>query len=261
MSLEGKVVIITGGAKGIGRYNARLFAEAGAHVAIADIEPMGTVTAEVEQRDAEVLAVPTDLRVEDEVRSLMAAVHERFGRIDVLINNAGVVPHFQWGMPHWDRIRDMDLAFFDNVMRTNLNGTFLCVKHVLPYMEAQRSGVIINLGQGNLSPDTREDGIGSAVYSTSKLAIRAFTANMAIEEREHNVCVISMGPGGYVPPGSRAEGRRGIATEEAPAEARARMMSVPEVVGDRYLLAAEAPMALSGYQVDAVDGELVVAQN
>ena len=134
MSLVGKVVIITGGAKGIGRYNARLFAEAGARVAIADIEPMGTVTAEVEQRDAEVLAVPTDLRVEDEVRSLMAAVHERFGRIDVLINNAGVVPHFQWGLPHWDRIRDMDLAFFDNVMRTNLNGTFLCVKHVLPYM-------------------------------------------------------------------------------------------------------------------------------
>ena len=258
MALKDKVVIITGGAKGIGRYNARLFASAGAKLAIADIEPADTVVNEVAERGAKVMAVPADLRDEGQVESFMAKVNNRYGRIDVLINNAGIVPHFQWGLPHWDRIRDMQMDFFDNVMRTNLYGTFLCTKHVIPYMEHQGSGHIINLGQGNLNPDTRTDAIGSCVYGVSKLAIRAFTAKVAIEERDANICIVSMGPGGAVPPGSAMANRQGIATDEASDEAKARMFGVAEVVGDRYLLAAEAPMELSGHQITVENGKLAV---
>ena len=188
----------------------------------------------------------------------MAKVNDHYGRIDVLINNAGIVPHFRWGLAHWDRIRDMQLDFFDNVMRTNLYGTFLCMKHVIPYMERQGSGHIINLGQGNLKPEARPDSIGSCVYDVSKLAIRAFTAKVAIEERDSNICIVSMGPGGAAPPGSAMANRQGIATDETPEEAKARMFSVAEVVGDRYLLAAEAPMELSGHQITVEDGKLVV---
>ena len=261
MALKDKVVIITGGAKGIGRYNARLFAAEGAKLAIADVAPMDTVVKEIQELEADVLPVPTDLREENQVADLMKQVHDRYGRIDVLINNGGIVPHFQWGLPHWDRVRDMDFDFFDNVMRTNLGGTFLCTKHVLPYMEAQGSGHIINFGQGTLTPDTREDAIGSAIYGVSKLAIRAFTNKVALEEREHNVCIISVGPGGGSMVGADGKPRRGIATEEAPAEARARMASVADVVGTRYLLAAEAPMEFSGHQLDFRDGALEVAHD
>jgi len=258
MAIKDKVVIITGGAKGIGRYNARLFAAEGARLAIADIAPMDTVVKEVQAFEAEILPVPTDLRDEEQVASLMKQVHDRYGRIDVLINNGGIVPHFQWGLPHWDRVRDMDFAFFDNVMRTNLGGTFLCTKHVLPYMESQGSGHIINFGQGTLEPDTREDSIGSAIYGVSKLSIRAFTNKVALEEREHNICIISVGPGGGTMVGPDGKPRRGIATEEAPEEARARMASVADVVGTRYLLAAEASMELSGHQLNFRNGALEI---
>jgi NAD(P)-dependent dehydrogenase (short-subunit alcohol dehydrogenase family) len=259
MTIQDKVVVITGGAKGIGRYNARLFAAQGAKLAIADFDSMATVTKEIEALEAEVLPIPTDLRDEEQVRGFMEEVNAHYGRIDVVINNGGIVPHFQWGLPHWDPIRDMDLSFFENVMRTNLFGTFLCTKHAIPYMEEQGGGHIINLGQGTLKPETRTDNIGSCVYAVSKLAIRAFTAKVAIEERDHNICIVSMGPGGSAASGAGAENRRGIATEEAPAEARARMMSVADVVGDRYLLAAEAPMELSGNQIAVEDGKLVAA--
>ena len=261
MALRGKVVIITGGAKGIGRYNARLFAAEGARVVIADIAPMDTVAAEIRDLEGEALLVPTDLREEEQVAALMRAAHEEYGRIDVLINNAGVVPHFQWGLPHWDRVRDMELGFFDNVMRTNLGGTFLCTKHAIPYMEAQGGGHIINFGQGTLAPEARNDAIGSCIYSVSKLAIRAFTNKVAIEERDHNICIVSMGPGGGRMLGPDGRPRRGIATEEAPAEARARMAGVAEVVGRKYLLAAEAPMELSGHQIVEEDGALAIAND
>ena len=261
MSLRGKVVVITGGAMGIGRYNARLFAAEGARIAIADIAPMDTVVKEVKELEAEVLPVPTDLREEEQVAELMKQVKDVYGRIDVLINNAGIVPHFQWGLPHWDRVRDMELSFFDNVMRTNLGGTFLCTKHVIPYMEEQGSGHIINVGQGTLAPEARTDSIGSCIYSVSKLAIRAFTNKVAIEEQEHNICIVSMGPGGGNVLGPDGKPRRGIATEEAPAEAQARMAGVAEVVGTKYLLAAEAPMELSGQQIVVKDGELAIAED
>ena len=261
MALQGKVVIITGGAQGIGRYNARLFAAEGARVVAADIAPMDNVVNDIRELEGELLPVPTDLREEEQVAALMRKTHEAYGRIDVLINCAGIVPHFQWGLPHWDKVRDMELSFFDNVMRTNLGGTFLCTKHAIPYMEEQGGGHIINFGQGTLAPEARSDSIGSCIYSVSKLAIRAFTNKVAIEEAEHNICIVSMGPGGGNVLGPDGKPRRGIATEEAPAEARARMAGVAEVVGTKYLLAAEAPMEFSGHQIIEKDGALAIADD
>ncbi len=249
MALDGKVVIVTGGAKGIGRHIARTFGRAGANVAVADIAPFENVVADFERLGAELLAIPTDVRDEAQVRSLMARVWMRYGRIDVLVNNASIVTHFQWGLPRWNRIRYMEKSFFANVMETNLGGTFLCTKHALPYMEDQRSGHIIILGQGAVGRHARADSPGACVYHVSKVAMRAFAKEVAAEEREYGICVISMGPG---------VGGGGIATEEAPEWARQRLPGV-DAVGDRYLLAAEAPMELSGEQVVVKDGVLTIA--
>ncbi|HTE86472.1 MAG TPA: SDR family oxidoreductase, partial [Dehalococcoidia bacterium] len=164
---DSQVVLITGAAKGIGRHVARTFADDGAKLVVADMEPLDTVVREVAERGAEVLTVGTDVRDEDAVRSLMDDAAARFGRIDVLINNAAIVTHFQWGTPRWPRIRDMDKSFWDRVIETNLGGTFLCTKYVLPVMETQRSGHIINLS----NPGGRGDSIGACAYGVSKTAI------------------------------------------------------------------------------------------
>src|SRR5437667_154119 len=101
MSLQDKVVIVTGSAQGIGRYIAHTFAEAGARVVVTDISPLDNVAGEIKAMDVDVLAVPCDVTNEEQVRSLMAQTVDRFGRIHVLVNNAGIVPHFQWGNPRW----------------------------------------------------------------------------------------------------------------------------------------------------------------
>ena len=253
MSLEGKVVIITGGAAGVGRFVAGTFAAAGARLAIADVSPMDAVGEEVSAAGAEVLTIPTDVRLEDDVSSLMEQVYEHYGRIDVLLNNAAIVTHFPGGgKPAWPRIRDMEEDFFDLVVRTNVIGVFQCTKHVIPYMEEQGSGHIISVGQGTLKPSTRTDNIGSAVYSMTKVAVRAFVGNMAAEERDSNICIVSMGPGGAGGPGLR-----GIWTEDIDEKYRAGMVPI-EAIGNRFVLAAEAPMEFTGHQVTVTDGALAI---
>lgn len=239
MSVEGKVVIITGSAGGIGRWVAKTFGQAGAKVVLADIKPLDTVAGELKEIGAEHLAVPTNVRDEDEVQNLMERAMERFGRIDVLHNNAMIVTHFQWGPQRWPRVRDMSKDFFDKVIETGLGGTFLCCKHVFPYMEAQRSGHVINM-LGGSSPTT----IGAMAYQVTKDAIRVFTRFVAEEEKEFGICVVATGPGAT------------IATEEAPEEVRARMPGV-EVVGDRFVLIAEAPLEMTGQAINVEDGKLI----
>jgi 2-deoxy-D-gluconate 3-dehydrogenase len=239
VDLQGKVAVITGSARGIGRHVAHTFADAGAAVVLADVAPLELVKDELEAKEAKVLAVPTDVQSEEAVQALMDRAVAEFGRIDVLVNNAAVVTHFLWGVPTWPVVRDMDTSFWDKVIGTNLRGTFLCTKYALPHMEAQGSGhVISTMGGGN--PDV----FGSCAYGVSKDAIRTFTKFVAEEERAHNVCVVMVSPGAQ------------IATEEAPEEARNRMPG-PEAVGDRFVIAATADMSLSGQVLQFTDGALV----
>jgi 3-oxoacyl-[acyl-carrier protein] reductase len=237
--VQGKVAVITGGARGIGRYIATTLADAGAKLALADIdaERLRRTAEEFTARGVDTLAVPTDVRDEDAVRALMQQAAAHFGRIDVLVNNAAIVPHFQWGVPRWPAVRDMDLSFWDRVIRTNLYGTFLCTKHVIPYMERQGGGHIINLHGGG-------SGTGAVAYVMTKEALVTFTAFVAEEVRDQNICVVILSPGAA------------IATEDAPEEARRRMPG-PEFAGNRFVLAADAPMSLSGKLLTVRDGALV----
>jgi len=263
MGVEGTVVVITGGAAGVGRYISRNFAAAGAKVVVADISPMDTVLGEVSALGGEGIGVTTDVSNEDSVRHLFDEVYRKYGRIDTLINDAGIVTHFHVGSPRWSRIRDMNRDFFAKVLETNLFGTFLCCKHAIPYMESLGAGHIINFGQGNVSRKTGPVSIGACAYHTSKVAIRAFTIDLAEEERDFGICIMSMGPGSSsnAAPGEHAVG--GIVTDDSPAWVRDPSVRGTDVdkVGDRYLLAAQADMSFSGAQVSLRGGQLVVVED
>jgi 3-oxoacyl-[acyl-carrier protein] reductase len=241
--LQGKVVIVTGGAKGIGRYAAHTLAQAGGTVVIVDtdVERLRKTSSELRDLKFEPFTVPADVRNETDVRRMVHEVVDRFGRIDALINDAGIVPHFNWGIPRWPRVRFISKDFWDSVIQTNLGGTFLCTKYVVPFMEERRSGNIVNLWGGG-----RAENHGAAAYVVSKDAIRTFTRFVAEEEREWNVCVVAFSP------------KQAIATEDAPEEARKRLPG-PEILGNGFVLAAEAGMELTGKTVEHRDGRLIVA--
>ena len=239
--MQGKVVIVTGGAKGIGRHAARTLSQAGAKIVLADtdVERMHKTLGEIKNIGAEAIALPAVVRDEKDVRHLVHTAVDRFGQIDALINDAGIVPHFNWGVPRWPRVRFLSKDFWDSVIQTNLGGTFLCTKYVAPFMEERRSGNIVNLWGGG-----RPENHGASPYVVSKDAIRTFTRFVAEEEREWNVCVVAFSP------------KQAIATEDAPEEARKRLPG-PEILGNGFVLAAEAGMELTGKTVEYRDGNLV----
>lgn len=234
-----QIAIVTGAAKGIGRYIAHTFVREGTKVAIVDIDSdrLHKVSDELGRITTDILTIKADVRNEGEVRRMVDQVVDHFSHIDVLVNDAAIVTHSAWA-PLWSRIRDMDKAFWDRIMETNLGGTFLCTKHVLPYMEARRSGHIINLHGGG-------HGIGACAYVVSKEAILTFTRFVADEEREWNICVVVVSPGGA------------IATEDAP-EADRRGMPGMDFVGNRFVLAAQSGMEFTGQLLTLKDGRLEI---
>jgi 3-oxoacyl-[acyl-carrier protein] reductase len=237
--IRGQVVLVTGAARGIGRHIAHTFAAEGARLAIADLRSLDQVSEELRKMGADTLAVQADVCSEDAVRTMMRTVADHFGRIDVLVNNAAIPTHSSWE-PIWPAVRDMDKSFWDQIIDTNLGGTFLCTKHVLPYMEERRSGHVLNVfGGGNVKS------VGACVYVVSKEAVRTFTRYVAEEERDSNICILILTPGGE------------IATEEAPEAVRQRLPGV-ELVANRFVLAAQAGMDLSGQLLTLKDGELEV---
>jgi 3-oxoacyl-[acyl-carrier protein] reductase len=246
--VEGKVVIITGGGKGIGRYIANTFVDARAKVVVAEIDAsaLGRTVGELQARSPDVLGVLTDVRKEEQVQRLVTRTIEHFGRVDVLINNAAIVTHSHlwpattWTTP-WPVVRDMSLEFWNRVIETNLTGVFLCSKYVIPHMEAQGSGHIVTFPGGG-SPNK----LGVLAYSITKQAVTAFARFLAEEVRAANICVMAVSPGAA------------IGTEDAPEEVFKSYPGV-EVVGNRYVLAADAPMEMSGHSLRLTDGRLEIA--
>ena len=238
--LQGKVVVITGSGQGIGKHAAKTFAQEKAKVVIADFnEELAKKTAAEIGGVTESMAVHVDVRNEDSVKKLFGEVINRFGQIDVLINNAAIVPHFAWNIPRWPLFADMPVEFWDRVVHTNLYGTFFGTKHVIPHMAKRKTGHIINLyGGGGVKPG------GAGTYMVTKDGIRTFTRYVAEEVRESNICVVTFSP------------RVPIATETAPEEALKRLPG-PEVLGRGFVLAAQLPMDQSGKCIAHENGKLV----
>jgi len=186
--LDGRVAILTGGAKGIGQHYARALAAEGARLMVADIADGGEVAAAIARDHGanSVASCVTDVSDEGAVKSLVAQTMERFGKIDILINNAALFAPLQE-----TKCTEIDAGLWDRVMAINLRGPFLLVKHVVPHMTAQHYGKIINIGSG-----TAYRGVPWMLhYVTSKGGITAMTRALSRELGEHGIRVNTLAPG------------------------------------------------------------------
>jgi len=247
--LDGRVAIVTGGAKGIGRHYSLALAREGARVVIADIADGGPLAAEIAERHGSnsVMDARVDVSEEGEVKRLVAAAIERFGRIDILVNNAALFAPLQE-----QPFEEIDVALWDRVMAVNVRGLFLMAKHVAPHMIAQRSGKIINIGSG-----TAARGIPHMLhYVTSKGAVMALTRALSRELGAHNICVNTLAPGFTISDSVVAYNPGHLKSARKPAIARRALKrdEVPEdLVGTVIYLASADSDFVTG-QTLAVDG-------
>lgn len=196
MKLKDKVAIITGSSRGVGKFMAVEMAKEGCHIVVAarteqeaDPKLPGTIYATAEElRSLGVRALPvrTDVTDEESVRAMVEATLAEFGRIDILINNAGIMfPGRLWEIP---------IKRWDLVMRVNVRGAVLCCQAVLPHMIERRDGVVINIS--SMAAD--QSGGGNISYSVSKQALRKLSEGLAEELKEHNIRVFALSPEGLV---------------------------------------------------------------
>ncbi len=183
--LKNKVAIVTGASKGIGKAIALSLAKAGMSVALAarDRKGLEAVAKEIESGGGASAVIPTDVSVESQVANLIKETSKKYGRVDVLVNNAG------YGV--FSNIIDADVKDFDGMMQVNLRGVFLCCKAVLPYMFRQNGGDIINIS----SLAGKNSFVGGAMYSATKWGLIGFSRSLMLEVREHNVRVVTICPG------------------------------------------------------------------
>ncbi len=190
MRLHNKIAIITGAAHGIGKADARRFAEEGAQVVIADIDMEGAAAVAKMLSDAGFSAWSrkTDVRNYSDIQGLMRETVEKFRRIDILLNNAAIyVTQELWKGP----VEELTVEEWDRVMEVNLKGVFLCSKAVIPIMKQQRGGKIINIASG-----TFFSGSGNMPhYTTAKGGVVALTRVMARQLGDWGINVNCMTPG------------------------------------------------------------------
>ncbi|MGH7798900.1 MAG: SDR family NAD(P)-dependent oxidoreductase [Candidatus Binatia bacterium] len=190
MRLKDKVAVITGAAHGIGKAYARRFAEEGARVVIADIDAAGgEATAKaITDSGGSAWSRTTDVRSFANIQGLMQETVKRFGRIDVLLNNAAIyITQKLWKGP----VEELALEEWDRVIEVNLKGVFLCSKAAIPIMKQQKSGKIINIASG-----TFFSGSGNMPhYTTAKGGVVALTRVMARQLGEWGINVNCMTPG------------------------------------------------------------------
>lgn len=184
--LNGKVVLVTGANRGIGRGIAEGLATEGAAVVITarDAALLREAAQAMTAAGATVLAVAADVSSEAQVQHVFAQTMERFGRLDLLVNNAGT-----WA--GYGPLDEMTLEAWENVMAVNLRGPFLCTREAMKIMKAQRGGRIINIG----SIASQRVRPNSAAYSTSKHGLVGLTQVTALEGRDYGISCGCLHPG------------------------------------------------------------------
>ncbi len=186
MKLKGKVAIVTGAGKGIGKAVALAFAREGAHVVVVSrtFSEIKDVAAQIATMGKRTLPLKVDVSRRSDVLKMVNSTVARFGRIDVLVNNAGVLGPV-------GSLAENDVGGWVTTIEVNLIGTFLCCREVLPTMMKQCSGKIINLsGGGATSPRPR-----FSAYASSKTAVVRLTETLAEEVKEFNIQVNAIAPG------------------------------------------------------------------
>ena len=190
MTLRDRVALVTGASQGIGRATAEMLAEYGAKVALCarNAEKLSALEAELKQKGADALAIPMDVASEEQIKAGFAKALEKFGRIDILVNNAAI---------NRDQLSmRMKRADWDAVLETNLTGAHLCIQQVLPGMLRQRHGRIINV----TSVVAQMGNPGQANYIAAKAGLIGLTKALAVEVATRNITVNAIAPGFIVSP-------------------------------------------------------------
>jgi len=244
MRLEDKVVIVTGGAKGIGRAYCLGMAAEGAHVVVADVADPKSIVQEVEARGAQALGVSCDVSREEDTLRLATETLARFGRVDILVNNAAL-----YGLLKRRPFMEIPVEEWDRVMAINLRGLFLCSRAVFPAMKAQGAGAIINIASG-----TFFKGVPHYIhYTTSKGGVVGFTRSLARELGEFGIRVNAIAPGFTL----SGENEKNMPDAGKAANVGMRMLKraeVPEdLVGTVIFLASDDSRFITG-QTIVVDG-------
>ena len=223
--LKDKVAIVTGGATGIGKAIPKKFLSEGCNVVIAarDLSRLEKVVKELSTNKADILSIKTDITKESEVEDLFSLVIDKYGRLDILVNNSGA---FDGGV-----LEDITFEQWNRVMSVNVTGMFLCTRQAFPIMKNQGEGKIINIG----SIAAQRARHNSVPYTTSKHAVWGLTQASALEGRDFGIAVSSIHPGN-VAVERRSDGRSSTGRDEGPEP-----LINPEEIGETALLMASLP--------------------
>lgn len=186
--LTGKVAIVTGASRGLGRGMAIGLAEAGANVVVTDILDIKETVDEVKKLGREALGIKVDVTKKSDVEAMVKQALEKFGRVDILVNNAGI-----FRMEPTEEVKEED---WDKVLAVNLKGQFLCAQEVGKHMIKQKSGKIINIA----SVAGKFAFAESAAYNVSKAGVILLTKTLATDWGKHNVKVNAICPGAFHTP-------------------------------------------------------------
>ena len=220
MRLQGKAIIVTGAAGGLGRQYAVRFAREGARLTVADVQDVGKTAELCRAEGADVLPMRVDVSSEEETLEMARRTHAEYGRIDGLLNNAGMMRGLER-----KSILDVDMETWDRVFEVNARGTFLGVRAVFPYMREQRSGTIVNVSSGSTLRIARGPNAMNPHYVASKSAITGITRAVARELGQYNVNVVTVAPGS-----TTSDTEEPLSADEAVAEPEASLArrGVPE---------------------------------
>ncbi len=244
ISLAGKVAIVTGGASGIGRATARLFAAAGARVAILDINAAGGEEAvhEIRAEGGQAMALPVDMRRADQVESAVRAVVERFGRLDVMVNNAGGSGR-RWGD---GPVAACTEEAWEQVIALNLKSVFLGCKYAIPALMEAGGGVIVNVA--SVMGLVGDPDFATHAYAASKGGVISLTRAIAVYYAPHRIRANVVCPGLIATPMSRRA--------QADPAVRARLSELHPLTGDlgRPEDVAQAVLFLASDQARFITG-------
>jgi NAD(P)-dependent dehydrogenase (short-subunit alcohol dehydrogenase family) len=243
-----KVAVITGGANGLGQAFAKRLAEDGVHIVIADIAPAEETVKLVKQAGREALACKCDVSLEDSVATMAAEVQQKFGRVDILVNCAGIFPQ--------QAFEQMTFADWRRLLSINLDSVFLCSTAFVPGMKQRGWGRVVSMASSTFGSVVT----GFVHYVASKGGIIGFTRALASELGPHGVTVNAIAPGLTKTPGAMARNPRpGFSTMDQEFESVAqfqaiRRVEVPDdLVGTVSFLTSDDAAFITGQTLN-VDG-------